>query len=93
VRQLSTSAWAAQEAVAVAQDRARSATLRADAATAACQEHKVHTTWDCLFSRSMIARQWNNVTNPMLSLHVIAAISRSAGDGHVERVANAIYCS
>ena len=42
VRQLSTSVWAVQEAVAVAQDRARSATLRADAAAAACQEHKVH---------------------------------------------------
>ena len=42
VRQLSTSAWAAQEAVAVAQDRARTITLRADAAAAACQEHKVH---------------------------------------------------
>ena len=47
MRQLSTSAWAAQEALAVAQDRARSAMLRADAATAACQEHKVLLTVTC----------------------------------------------
>ena len=41
VRQLSTSAWAAQEALAVAHSRARTATARADAAAAECQQHKV----------------------------------------------------